>query len=118
MAKIVYNACFGGFSLSRKAILLARKLSNNPTWGGASIVGDSYEDGSGKVTSDYGGAREISRCDPVLIQVVEALGDEANGAHARLRIEEIPPGGKYRIDEYDGNESVETPDSYEWQIAP
>jgi hypothetical protein len=45
------------------------------------------------------------------------MGEKANGAHASLRIAEIPAGSKYRIDEYDGAESVETPDSYDWQTA-
>jgi hypothetical protein len=33
MTKIAYNACFGGFSLSDKAVHLARKISGDPRWG-------------------------------------------------------------------------------------
>jgi hypothetical protein len=63
-------------------------------------------------------ARDIDRCDPVLVQVVEELGDAANGRCAKLRVHEVPSGSHYRIDEYDGSESIETPDSYEWSVAP
>lgn len=117
MAKVVYNACYGGFSLSRKAVLLARKLSENPHWGGPCIKGDVYEDGS-PCMADYGHIENIDRYDPILVQVVEVLGDAANGSLAQLRIEEIPSGTRYRIDEHDGCESVETPESYDWEIAP
>lgn len=34
------------------------------------------------------------------------------------RAAEIESGARYRIDEYDGSESVETVDSYEWDVAP
>jgi hypothetical protein len=53
----------------------------------------------------------------VLVQVVEELGAEANGECAHLRISDLPPGTLYRIDEYDGYESVATNDSYEWSVA-
>jgi hypothetical protein len=53
---------------------------------------------------DHG--RCLERHDPKLIQVVEELGDKANGAHARLSIVTIPDGTDYEIDEYDGNEHI------------
>ena len=69
----------------------------------------------------YAGAsfneRDIPRHDPALVEVVEELGKEANGMCADLAIAEIPKGTKYRIDEYDGNESVMTIDDYDWQTA-
>jgi hypothetical protein len=52
-----------------------------------------------------------------LVQVVEQLGDKANGSYAKLFITDVPSGTKYRIDEYDGLESVMTIDDYEWSIA-
>lgn len=61
--------------------------------------------------------RGIARDDPLLVQVVEELGEKANGCHANLKIREIPTGTKYRIDEYDGSESVMTIDDYEWETA-
>ncbi len=44
-----------------------------------------------------------------LIRVVEELGDEADGMYADLSIAEIPDGAEFKIDEYDGSESVEPP---------
>lgn len=61
--------------------------------------------------------KDISRADPALVQVVEELGTAASGHHAQLQIRELPEGTLYRIDEYDGNESVMTQDDYEWSIA-
>lgn len=113
--KVVYNACFGGFSLSREAVLLARQISGDPNWGGPCIIGDHYSDGK-SVEIDYGYVEDMPRHDPVLINVVEQLGREAEGDLSVLKIKELPDRSRYRIDEYDGNESVETPDSYEWVI--
>lgn len=113
MNKVVYNDCYGGFSLSREAILLARELSGNPEWGGAIIKGDKGEDGE-LCEHEYGYV-EVARHDPVLVRVVEELGKKASGSVANLRIKEIK-GSVYRIDEYDGAESVVTPDDVadEW----
>ena len=47
-----------------------------------------------------------SRADPLLVEVVEALGDEANGSHAKLKIVEIPDDVEWTIQEYDGWEWV------------
>jgi hypothetical protein len=57
----------------------------------------------------------VSRHDPVLVQVVEELGEKASGICAKLAIDEV--NGPYRIDEYDGNESVMTSGDYNW-ITP
>lgn len=119
MTKIVYNACYGGFSLSFAAVRRAREISGNSNWGGPAIEGDLYESGE-PVENVFGMSliRDVPWHDPVLVQVVEELGQKASGRCADLRIEEIPAGSKYRIDEYDGNEKVATPDSYEWEVAP
>jgi len=118
MAKVAYNACFGGFGLSREAVLLGRELSGDPKWGGATIKGDVYSDGK-IVGHDFGEVDyKFPRHDPILIAVIERLGKAANGEYADLRIEEIPSGTPYRIDEYDGRESVETAETYTWTVAP
>jgi hypothetical protein len=49
--------------------------------------------------------------------VVEELGSTANGYAAALAIRELPAGTKYRIEEYDGIESVVTIDEHEWSVA-
>jgi hypothetical protein len=53
----------------------------------------------------------------VLVQVVEELGEKANDSFADLYIVELPAGTVYRIDEYDGRESVMTNDDYDWSVA-
>ena len=53
------------------------------------------------------------RHDKDLIQVVEGLGKAASGLYARLEVEEIE-GSRYQIEEYDGAESVITPDEQTW----
>lgn len=97
MTKVVYNACFGGFRISREAVLRGREISGDPTWG----------------ESEW----DLSRTDPVLIQVVEELGKVANSRYSELVIRDLEPGTRYRIDEYDGNESVVTVDEYDWETA-
>ena len=94
MTKIVFNACFGGFGVSQAA------------W-------ERYVELGGKAESGW----DIERTDPILVQVVEELGERANGMCARLYIADVPAGTKYRIDEYDGSESVMTIDDYDWRTA-
>jgi hypothetical protein len=97
MAKVVYNSCFGGFSLSQRAaeLLAKRKGWDEP---------DTYP--------------MIPRHDADLVSVVELLGfDAASGDHAELAICNLPDGARYRIDEYDGSERVMQPEDYEWILA-
>jgi len=111
MTKIAINQCHGGFSLSREAVLLARKLSNNPRWGGIVLKGEAYPDGTYS-TIDFGAHHVneslVPRTDPILIRVIEDLGKAANGRYAELAIAMLPEGTRYRIDEYDGYESLIT----------
>ena len=88
--KVAYNTCYGGFGLSKKAELLYRALKN------MSEEDDLFAD-------------ELDRHDPVLIDVIEKLGKEADGFLAKLAIRTIN-SSKYRIAEYDGIERVITPE--------
>lgn len=47
-----------------------------------------------------------NRTHPLVIQVVEELGEKANGGCANLRVVEIPDGVEWEISEYDGNEHI------------
>lgn len=117
--KLVINNCYGGFSLSREAVLLARSLTDDPAWREVYIKGDRYPDGV-IVDYDYGYIYDsIERDDPILVQVVEQLGPEkASGACAKLVVEEISKGTCYRIEEYDGRERIETIDyPHGWKVA-
>jgi len=49
------------------------------------------------------------RCDHDLINVIESLGDKANGFCSSLAIKEIPDGASFEITEYDGREDVVPP---------
>ena len=115
MAKVVYNACFGGFSLSNEAmdrmVELGYPLKPNPKYNSNS--NSKYEDSSQKY--ECWGYVDCPRHHPILVQVVEELGEKASGNCANLQIEEVE--GLYRIDEYDGNESVVAPDGYDWENA-
>ena len=50
--------------------------------------------------------RDLVRNDPILIQVVEELGEFAEGRHAELKIVEIPDEVDWQIEEYDGLEWI------------
>ena len=50
--------------------------------------------------------REVDRHDPRVIQVIEEMGEKANGACADLKVVEVPDGTDYEIGEYDGREWV------------
>jgi hypothetical protein len=122
MTKIVYNGCFGGFSLSQAGVRRYLELKGVP------FVEESTESsfrprqfrintsvmGEGEYFSEY----DIEdRTDPILAQVVEELGDEANGSCAELFIRELTPGTRYLLREYDGLEWIETEDEMEWSVA-
>lgn len=140
MTKVVYNACYGGFGLSEEAIQRYWEIKGQQVWIEKSLWGSTVwlvpleERMEQKSTEEYASMsmeerttyneaylaqswydRNVDRHDPALVQVVEELGDKASGEYARLRIAEV--SGPYRIDEYDGSESVETSGSYDW-IAP
>lgn len=81
--KIVINKEYGGFGLSKESKDLYKELSavdiNHP-----------------------------KRHDPYLVDVIEKLGDRANGKYSKLIIELIPSVFKdcYEINEYDGLKNV------------
>lgn len=113
MAEIVYNACYGGFSLSDEAVrmyldLKGYKYTEDFSYFVTPFKVEGWED-------FYD--RDIDRADPILVEVVKKLGDKANGSCAKLRIEDLPKGTLYRITEYDGYESIETKDDLDWCVA-
>lgn len=131
--KIVYNACYGGFSVSEAAMLRYAQLRGvkvYPEKGKYGLVTywttpkeeikgllkeeDFYSATqearvfSNKVSSENQiCTRQFVRHDPILVQVVEELGDKASGDCAKLSLFETD-SRMYRIDEYDGYESVAT----------
>lgn len=114
MVKIVYNCCYGGFSLSLSHEAVLRYAAIKGLKIVTTMGGDWH---SYTLDGEYWDSRDIPRNDLALAQVVEELGAKADGLSAELRIRELPAGTLYRIDEYDGSESVVTVDEYEWSIA-
>lgn len=105
---IVINRAFGGFSLSREAILLYLELSGTaytlepqPDRDAQVRLGDRIVV-DGQVFND----RDIPRNDPALVATVRRLGSKAGGNYATLKVVEVPAGVEWFVDEYDGKEWV------------
>jgi hypothetical protein len=123
MQKIVINKCYGGFSLSIKAQEKLLKLGcphtsempANEYFGKddnetnrqehSRIYGVAYR--NKKVIQSHHYDYDKERACPILIKVVQLLGDKANTPFSNLKIVEIPDGVDFIIDEYDGVETVE-----------
>lgn len=138
MTKIVYNACYGGFGLSHEAVMRYAELKGIKLYFNKDYSMHNYylipveeynriraEEkakpvGSGRFKESnaaYFSVSSIDRTDPILVQVVEELGERANGNYARLMIADIPAGTLYRVEEYDGYESIMFQDDYNWNVA-
>lgn len=136
LMKIILNKCFGGFGLSALAYLEYAKKKNVNIYcykysysknlylrkcGQKDIIANNVDY---YFTKDYGDViannkqidwathfyidKDSSREDLDLINIVETLGEKANGRYACLEVVEIPDTLKnnYMIDEYDGIETL------------
>lgn len=107
MRKIVINVDFGGFSLSHEAIRRYAEIKGITIF---SVETDSslipYNYFTDEAHENYFWDNEIPRDDPALVQVVEELGEAANGNFASLHVCEIPEDVNWYIAEYDGLEHV------------
>jgi hypothetical protein len=103
--KIVLNRCYGGFGISEKAVNWLRERGEPHD---KAYVIESM----GWRPSHCG----LHRHDPLLVECVETLGEEASGDSARLEVVEINQP-LYRINEYDGAESIEEPEGLRWTNA-
>mgnify|MGYP003352296402 CR=1 FL=1 len=93
--KVVINRCHGGFGLSDEAMqMYAAKKGIQ--------LGERHSYGYDEICEKG----DIPRDDPVLVEVVEHLGDAANGDYAELKVVEIPEDVDWYIHEYDGNEHI------------
>lgn len=101
--KVVINCCYGGFALSKEAMEYLAERGNVEAEENLKDRGGSF----------WGCLYDTPRHDPTLVETVEHLGDKASGICAQLEIREIE-GNKYIIDEYDGAESVVTPNDINW----
>ena len=139
--KVVYNNCFGGFRVSEAAALRYAELKGLTLYPGTGQFdfikywlvpeGERLQDlenwrersikermaWNAQYIKQVFRPDDLPRNDPVLVQVVEELGKEASTDVSNLCICDVPAGAKYRIDEYDGSESVMTQDDYTWLVA-
>jgi hypothetical protein len=105
---IVINKQHGGFGLSHGAQLAWLERSqipyrlidrddrhSNQRYGPMIMV-------NGKHWYD----KDIARDDPVLVNLVRELGQDACGEHARLKVVRIPADVDWQIEDYDGREWV------------
>jgi len=122
--KVVINKCFGGYGLSDAAVQRYAELAGITLYSKPGTLYSNYyytvpvEEyerlrKKGEKIGDYSESNsvywsiyDIERNDPLLIQVVEELGDDAAGDFSRLKIVEIPDDVSWEIDEYDGIESI------------
>ena len=99
--QVLYNACYGGFSLSKEAMTEYNKLSDKP------------------LRSRYSLCEGIDcRTDPIALKVFDMLGSHRfSGEHAKIQIQEVEE--KYlnhiNISEYDGLECVQI-DTHQYNI--
>ncbi len=85
MRKIAINYTYGGFHLSSKAILRLSEMG----------LKNVHPLGIG-----------INRDDPILIQVIEELGDESSKIPGEIKIIQIPDHIDWAIKDYDGLEYI------------
>ena len=128
--KLILNKCYGGFGISPEGYALYAKKKGLPlyayyyNWNDKTMRKTSLDDRKNIVdyfTKDFGDIAPAEndkwdyalrlygdkyRQDPVLIEVVEELGDKANGRYAALKIVEVPDGLTYVVDDYDGIETL------------
>jgi len=100
LIKVVYNSCYGGLSVSPEAWTRMQELGYT---------------GEASVHNDFAYLYDCARHNPILVQVVQELGKKASGRGSDLYIAQV--FGPYRIEEYDGSETVIEPDDYDW-ITP
>lgn len=87
--KVLYNTCYGGFGVSQKAI-------------------DLFNERRPEAHVEYSFEMEEYRSDPILIDIVNELGEEARRSCSKLAVAEFPDGYDYWIEDYDGVETVHT----------
>lgn len=130
MTKVVVNKRYGGFGLSDagiRAYAEAKGITLYPENGQFGMVTyftvptnervgeiDFYNASMSERTAYnqrhhterlYDG--DLERDDPILVDVVERLGNAANGKYARLEVTEVPDDVDWEIGEYDGQEWVQ-----------
>lgn len=115
--RLVINTEIGGFGLSKKAVFRYAELKGITLYT-AKLTDEGYEPVSDDFileyftrpideinkelrTTDFFFVENIPRHDPILIQVIEELGEEAASESCEHKIIEIPDDIEYTINEGD-----------------
>lgn len=115
--KVAINKCYGGFGVSKKAAVkimdrVIKRIGYNPL--------SKLKEFENNINSEDNKAHFINwylqRHDPALIEVIEEMGEAANGPCAKLEIEEIN-SKCYKIEKYDGYENIKLPIDDEWNFV-
>lgn len=119
--KIVINACHGGFGLSHKAVMRYFEIKGQTVYPEKIALNEYGADDDDSVfsywkywTSESDDRQQVDsileydilRNDSALVQVVEELGESANGQYSKLKVIEIPDDVEWCVEEYDGSEWV------------
>ena len=119
--KIVINACHGGFGLSHKAVMRYFEIKGQVVYPEKISLNQDIADDDDSIfsywkywTSESADRQQVDsileydilRNDSALVQVVEELGESANGQYSKLKVIDIPDDVEWEIDEYDGSEWV------------
>ena len=133
--KVVINAQYGGFSLSKEGLQRYCDIKGIQCWFTDDVkfktlgiytcwtvpeservanLGDKWYDLTMEERQEYNKKhsaqtiydREIARDDPALVQLIEEDTKKYSGRHATLKVVEIPDDVQWQIEEYDGYEHV------------
>jgi hypothetical protein len=110
--RVVVSVEYGGFSLSRAAFLRLRELGH-PSALSEPDIGEPWDKSKPNTGRNVRGVDlgesfcpDIERTDPLLLQVVDELGQRAAGQYCVLGIATIPHGIEWQIEAFDGSERV------------
>lgn len=133
--KVAINACHGGFGLSQAAyeklieygvpVVKYVEPERDPETGlyprednGEVIYDDRLADPDDEYAEMRSAMTQLRRCPywdswtdrnrshPLVVRVIEELGEAASGSVAKLKIIEVPADVEWQIEEYDGWEHV------------
>ncbi|MFZ5500738.1 MAG: hypothetical protein ACOY58_02340 [Candidatus Micrarchaeota archaeon] len=126
--RVVINSEPGGFCLSAAAVRRWAELSGvevqeeGNRWGDMEFSAShtprttpealTAMNARGRI---FDPARDIARDDPMLIRVIEELGEAANGQYATLKIVEIPADADWYVDERMGGVEAAREQHQTWE---
>jgi hypothetical protein len=122
MTKVAVNKCYGGFSLSDEAVeeCLRRGMTvetideandrDRPRDEHADFWKEERTRYAACFSKYYPSKWSYSdpdfRTHPIILAVIEDLGEAANGQCANIKIVEVPDDVSWHIEEYDGQEWI------------